>query len=289
MADSPSTEYIGVFDSGVGGLSVLRALWERLPDERFYYIADSHHCPYSERSTAEIQALSIAIAEHLREAGAKAIVVACNTASASALPALRDQVRARNGKALPIVGMVPALKTAVGITRQGAVGVLATQATISGYLYQEVQKRYAAGVQVISQACPGLVEQIEAGDLDGPETEALLRACLAPMMQAGADVLVLGCTHYPFVAPLLQRILGPGVTLLEPSGAVAWQTGRVLAENGLAAESGPPQEPRTVFATTGDPAVFQQSLERLLGVREPVVQLVWDGGRLLQAESSVVR
>lgn len=261
----------------------MRALWQHLPNERFYYVADSANCPYSARSVAEIQALSLAIAEHLRAGGAKAIVVACNTASASALPALRERMRARNGGDLPIVGMVPALKTAVGITRQRAVGVLATPATISGYLYQEVQKRYAAGVRVISLPCPGLVERIEAGDLDGPETEALLRACLEPMQAAGVDVLVLGCTHYPFVAPPLRRILGPGVELLEPSGPVAWQTRRVLTEAGLAANNEPPAEPRTVFATTGDPAAFQRSLEQLLGVRAPVVPLAWEQGRLLRA------
>lgn len=288
MRTSPP-EYVGVFDSGVGGLSVLRALWERLPNEHFYYVADSANCPYSERSVSEIQALSLAIAEHLRGAGAKAIVVACNTASASALPALRERMRARDGGDLPIVGMVPALKTAVGITRRGAVGVLATPATISGYLYQEVQKRYAAGVQVISQTCPGLVERIEAGDLDGPETEALLRACLAPMLAAKVDVLVLGCTHYPFVAPLLRRILGPEVELLEPSGAVAWQTQRVLTEAGLAAKTAGPQEHPTEFATTGNPEAFQRSLERLLGVRAPVVSLAWEQGRLLRAERSAIR
>ncbi len=282
MSASPPG-YIGVFDSGVGGLSVLRALWERLPQERFFYIADSFHCPYSARSTAEIQAISLGIGAYLVQQGAKAIVVACNTASASALPALREHLRTDQGEKLPIVGMVPALKTAVGITQRGVVGVLATQPTISGYLYQDVQKRYASGIQVISQACTGLVEQIESGDLEGPQTEALLRRCLAPIQEAGADVLVLGCTHYPFVAPLLARILGPEVTLVEPSGAVAWQVQRVLREHGLAAQGPPPKEPRTVFATTGDPAAFERSLRQLLSVEAAVLPLVWEQGRLIRA------
>ncbi len=282
MANSLPTEHIGVFDSGVGGLSVLRALWEHLPGERFYYVADSFHCPYGDRDPAEIQTLALGIAEHLRATGAKAIVVACNAASASALPALRERMGS-----LPIVGMVPALKSAVELTQQGAVGVLATHATISGYLYREVQERYASGIQVVSQACPGLVEQIEAGEVDGPETEALLRACLAPIIAAGADVLVLGCTHYPFVAPLLHRILGPDVTLLEPSDAVAWQTVRVLAQEGLSADNQTPRG-QTAFATTGDPVAFRRSLQQLLGVQSPVAQLIWEQGRLQSTEPPLI-
>jgi glutamate racemase len=275
----PSDGPIGVFDSGVGGLSVLRALWEHLPNERYYYVADSLHCPYADHSPEEIQALSLGIADHLCDMGAKAIVVACNTASAGALTALRA-----HHPRVPIVGMVPALKAAVGLSQRATVGVLATQATISGELYREVQERFASEVQVIAQACPGLVEQIEAGEIGSPATEALLKDCLAPIIEAQADVLVLGCTHYPFVIPMLRRILGPEVLFLEPSDAVARQTGRVLAANGLEARASAGLAPETVFATTGDPAAFERTLRRLLGIDRVAIRLRWEQGRLLQVQ-----
>lgn len=274
MSDSAAP--VGVFDSGVGGLSVLRALWELLPRERFYYVADSINCPYSDRSPAEIQALSLGIGEHLCEMGAKAIVVACNTASAGALPALRERLAP-----VPVIGMVPALKTAVGLSKSRAVGVLATSATLGGYLYRDVQERFASDANIIALACPGLVERIEAGKIDTPDTENLLRNCLAPVVEAAADVLVLGCTHYPFVIPLLRRILGPDVLFLEPSQAVARQTGRVLAEHGLAADGEAPLARGTVFGTTGDPSEFRRMLRLLLGVDGDVLQLGWDRGRLV--------
>ncbi len=279
MTPNRSMGPIGVFDSGVGGLSVLRALWKHLPNERFYYVADSLHCPYADHNLEEIQALSLGIAEHLIAMEAKAIVVACNTASASALAALRAHL-----VDTPIVGMVPALKSAVGLSRQRAVGVLATQATIDGDLYRQVHEQFASDVKVIAQACPGLVEQIEAGHTSSPDTEALLRGCLAPIIAARADVLVLGCTHYPFVMPMLRKILGPQVQLLEPSDAVARQTSRVLAAHGLMAAASADSVPDTVFATTGDPVAFQRTLFSLLGVDGVARGLCWQQGRLLQSE-----
>lgn len=279
MVSNPSTGPIGVFDSGVGGLSVLRALWQHLPNERFYYVADSLHCPYGYHSPEEIQTLSLGIADHLYEMGAKAIVVACNTASAGALTALRAHL-----VDIPVVGMVPALKAAAGLSRRATVGVLATQATIAGHLYREVHERFASDVRVIAQACPGLVEQIEAGQINSPDTEALLIECLAPIIAARADVLVLGCTHYPFVIPMLRRILGPEVLLLEPSDAVARQAGRVLVARGLEADPSSGSAVSTLYGTTGDPAAFQHALHRLLGIDGAAIGLTWKQGRLLQAE-----
>ncbi len=268
---------IGVFDSGVGGLSVWRALRARLPKEDFLYVADSLNCPYGSRSAQEIAALSRGIAEYLLGRGAKLIVVACNTASAAALADLRQTF------AVPFVGMVPAVKPAAGLTKTGVVGVLATPMTFEGRLYHEVVEQYAEGVRVISSTCDGLVERIEAGDLGGPETLSLLRTCLRPILEAGADTLVLGCTHYPFVAEAIQRLVGPAVRILEPSAAVAEQAARVLNREGLCRPG--TAEGTTRFATSGSPRQFAAALEAMLGLQAPVSHLVWSQGRLLDDPS----
>ncbi|MBC7255047.1 MAG: glutamate racemase [Chloroflexi bacterium] len=264
---------IGVFDSGIGGLSVLRALRIRLPNEDFLYIADSLNCPYGSRSAQEIATLSRGIARYLIERGVKLIVVACNTASAAALADLRQAF------SVPFVGMVPAVKPAVGLTQTGVVGVLATPMTFEGWLYHEVVEHYAGGVRVISSTCDGLVERIEAGDLDGPQTQALLRTCLRPILEAGADTLVLGCTHYPFVEGIIRRIVGPAVRILEPSAAVAEQAARVLDREGLRRLAG--EEGTVRFATTGSPQQFAAALKAALGLQAPVAHLVW-GDNCLQ-------
>jgi glutamate racemase len=269
------TAPIGVYDSGVGGLSILAALRAHLPGERFYYVADSNHCPYGGRQSTEIQEFALGVGRHLAEAGCKLIVVACNTISATALPALRELLRD-----LPVVGMVPAVKPAVELTRTGVVGVLATQATVNGSLYLEVLRKYAAETRVISQPCPGLVELIEAGKLEARETECLLRECLAPIIAAGADVVVLGCSHYPFVRPLIHCIMGPAVRIIEPSDAIALQTRRVLEREGLLAGVMPAIPGITRFATSGDPRTIDESAFRLVGIRPEAQALVWERGRL---------
>jgi glutamate racemase len=274
---------IGVYDSGVGGLSILAALRAHLPEERFYYVADSYHCPYGGRDATEIQELALGVARHLAEAGCKLIVVACNTISATALPALRQLLAD-----LPVVGMVPAVKPAVEITHTGVVGVLATQATVNGALYLEVLRKYAAETRVISQPCPGLVELIEAGKLEAGETESLLRTCLAPIIDAGADVVVLGCSHYPFVRPLIHRIMGSAVRIIEPSDAIALQTRRVLEREGLLAGIVPAIPGTTRFATSGDPRTFDESAFRLVGIRPEAKALVWAQGRLGVLSEAVV-
>jgi glutamate racemase len=264
---------IGVFDSGVGGLSVLRALLARLPDESYLYVADSANCPYGPRGHLEILRLSEGIARYLIAGGAKAVVVACNTASAAALAHLRTSF-----PQTPFVGMVPAVKPATQATRRGVVGVLATPATFGGRLYEEVVEHYADGIRVMSVACPGLVEQVEEGDLDGPETVALLRRCLMPLLDAGADTIVLGCTHYPFLAPAIRALVGEGVQVLETGEAVARQTARVLAERRLQATGG--IEPTCLCATTGDAARLTQAVSQLLGRQAEVRALRWQEGTL---------
>lgn len=263
---------IGVFDSGVGGLSILRALYRALPEQDYLYVADSAHCPYGARSAEEIRRLSLGIGRYLEAEGATVVVVACNTASAAGLASLREALAP-----LPVVGMVPAVKPAAAHTRSGVVGVLATPATFGGRLYADVVEHHAHGVRVLSQTCHGLVERIEAGDLEGPETMTLLRRYVQPLLEAGADTLVLGCTHYPFVIPALRRIVGEGVTLLEPSEAIARQVARVLPASTSSGRSA-----RRIYATTGAPSALAEALGWLLGAEGEwdVRALTWCDGLL---------
>lgn len=250
---------VGVFDSGIGGLSILAEIHRQLPAESVVYLADQAWAPYGERELAEVRARVFAVVDHLLGRGAKALVLACNTASAAALHELRDVF-----PTVPIVGMEPAVKPAAEQSDGGVVGVLATKATFQGELYASVVDRHAASVRVMERAGNGLVELIEAGELDGPEIESVLHGHLAPMLAAGVDTLVLGCTHYPFIAATIGRILGDGVRLIDPAPAVARQLGRVLARNGLlaAAESAA----TTAYFTTGSASRLSLQVERLLGV-----------------------
>jgi glutamate racemase len=247
----------GVFDSGVGGTTVLRQLHGLLPGANLIYLADQARCPYGPRPIAELRALSAANTRWLLDRGAALIVVACNTASAAALHWLR-----RTFPSTPFVGMVPAVKPAVEQTRSGVVGVMATSATIEGELLDEVVARWAGASRVLRQACPGLVEQIEAGALDAPATTALLRRYLRPLLAAGADTIVLGCTHYPFLEDQIRRIAGPHVTIVDAAPAVARQAVRVLHERGLGVQS--ELRPGSItYATTGDRASFARLLRQL--------------------------
>ncbi len=219
---------IGVFDSGIGGLSILRELRRQLPAEDYVYIADQAHVPYGSRTLEEVRTFSEAITRYLLEGGTKLVVVACNTASAAALHYLR-----RVFPNTPFVGMEPAVKPAAETTRSGVVGVLATPATFQGALYASVVERFANGVTLLQDTCPGLVAEIEAGRLDGPEARRILRGALTPMLSARIDTVVLGCTHYPFVAGLIEEIAGSGVRVIDPAPAVARQAGRLLEETNL--------------------------------------------------------
>lgn len=264
---------IGVLDSGVGGLSVLRHLQTHLPHESWLYIADQAHVPYGGRPLTQIRQFSQAITQFLLTQQVKLIVVACNTASGAALTHLRQTF-----PDVPFVGMEPAVKPAAGQTRSGKVGVLATTGTFESQRYASLMARFAQGVTVLENPCLGLVERIEAGETAVPATEKLLRQCVEPMLAVGVDTLVLGCTHYPFVLPLLTEIVGPEVTIIDPAPAVARQTARVLAANGLAVNGG---SATTQLVTTGDAERFARQVLWLLADSWPVTTAVWQDGRLL--------
>ncbi len=250
-ADRP----IGVFDSGVGGLSVLRQIRDLLPGEDLLYVADSGHAPYGHRPSHAIEERSLAIAEFLLARNAKALVVACNTATAAAIHVLRERYD------LPVLGIEPAVKPAVAATRSGVIGVLATHSTLKSPRFAGLVERFGAQARVMVQACPGLVEQVEAGELESDKTRQLLEHYLRPLLDEGVDTLVLGCTHYPFLASLLAELAGPGVAVVEPGAAVARHLAHRLSESGLLR---PDREGGTVrFWTSGDLARFNALLPRL--------------------------
>jgi glutamate racemase len=259
---------IGIFDSGVGGLSVLRAIRSQLPRESILYLGDQIHVPYGPRPLREVRTFSHAITRFLLVKGAKLIVVACNTASAVALMHLRQEF-----PDVPFVGMEPAVKPAAEQTRSGVVGVLATPATFQGALYASVLERFAQGVTVLQDTCPGLVQQIEDGDLKGAKTEAILRKALLPMLARGIDTIVLGCTHYPFVIPLIEQIVGKDVRVIDPAPAVARQVSRLLETKGelRLAEI----EPSLKYYTTANARALQDGLPHFLGQTSQVNELTW--------------
>jgi glutamate racemase len=259
---------VGILDSGVGGLSVLREIVRQLPNEDLLYVADQVHIPYGPRPLAEIRELTLGITRFLLKQHAKIIVIACNAASAAALHTVRAAF-----PDTPIVGMEPAVKPAAERTRSRRIGVLATPATIQGELFASLVERFGKDVEVLPQVCPGWVQQVEKGDLDGPETLALLHSHIDPLLAAGADTLVLGCTHYPFMRPAIERIAGPGVEVIDPGPAVARQTGRVLASRGL--ENAPDHQGRITFCTTGDLAAFRALTKRLVNLPGEYVRLTW--------------
>ena len=260
---------IGVFDSGVGGLTVLRELRRRLPDEDFLYVADQGHVPYGSRPMEEVRRFGFGIAAFLLARGAKLIVIACNTVSGAALKPLREAY-----PDIPFVGMEPAVKPAAEASHSGVIGVIATEDTFRGELFAGVMSRYGRGVNVIALTMPGLVERIEADETEGPELEAMLRIRLKPLLDAGIDELVLGCTHYPFAAGALQKVLGPKVKIIDPSPAIARQTEQILDDGRLRAAEGPGS---VVAFTSGDPAAFVQFTRRALGEDLPVRQVSWSG------------
>ncbi|MDN3517046.1 glutamate racemase [Aquisalimonas lutea] len=249
---------IGVFDSGLGGLSVLRAIRTRLPAEDLLYAADAARVPYGSRSAGEIRERALVLAEFLVGQGAKALVIACNTATAVAADALRERFP------VPVVAMEPAIKPAVASTRTGVVGVLATEGTLSSARFAALLEQYAGSVRVVTQPCPGLVAAVEAGETDGARIRGLLEEYLQPLEAAGADTVILGCTHYPFLVPALRSMLGPEVILVETGAAVARQLERRLAGHGLLRDPDG-HAGSECFWTTGDAAVGGPVLARLWG------------------------
>jgi glutamate racemase len=248
---------VGLFDSGVGGLSVAREIRRLLPVEDLLYLADTAYCPYGGRPLPEIRARSLAIGRALVDRGAKVIVVACNSASGAALEALRAEL------SIPIVGLEPAVKPGVAATRSGRVGVLATEATLQAERFDRLATTFAAGVELYPQACPGFVELVEAGEVRGEKVRTVLEPFLAPLREAGVDTIVLGCTHYPFLADAVRDVMGADVTILDSGGAVARQVERVLAEAGSLRHGS--REGGLLLLTTGDAEAVGPVAERLWG------------------------
>lgn len=266
-------EPIGVFDSGVGGLSVYRHIQKLLPRENITYLADQAHVPYGGRTTAEIVQFSRAITRFLLAQPVKMVVVPCNTASAAALTLLRQEF-----PDIPFVGMEPAVKPAARQTTSGKVGVLATAGTIESERYGRLMQQYAQDIEVFEDPCPGLVAMIEAGQVQAPETELFLRQRLAPLLANDVDTLVLGCTHYPFIRPLLEKIAGEQITIIDPAPAVARQTARLLQQANLQTTDAAKRSSR--FITTGEARRFSAQIQQLLGFATVVETAVWQNKQL---------
>jgi len=261
---------IGIFDSGVGGLSVLRAIRAQMAEESVIYFGDQGHIPYGPRPMEQIRDFSEAITNFLLQHHAKIIVVACNTASAAALKYLREKF-----PDVQFVGMEPAVKPAAEQTSTGKVGVLATPATFQGALYASVVERFANGVELFQNTCNGLVQEIERGNLDGDETRRILEHALSPMLEKNIDTVVLGCTHYPFVIPLIERIVGDAkrVRVIDPAPAVAKQVKRLLEAGGMKSPVSARGEVK--FYTSGNSESLKSILPKLLGEDGSVERVSW--------------
>jgi glutamate racemase len=251
---------VAVFDSGLGGLTVLRALRDRLPQEDFFYFADTRFLPYGDRPEVFLKDRGVLIAEALARRGAKALVIACNTATAAAAEAIRA------ASALPVVALEPGVKPAAALTRTGVIGVLATTRTLHSERFGRLVGNHANHLKVVAQACPGLAEAIESEGAASPLVGELLERFVAPLAAAGADVVVLGCTHYPLVAAAIAQRLPAGVTLLDTGEPVARQLERLLAAGGLLGGG----NGRLTVATSGEPNKVRATVDRLWGQHLPV-------------------
>lgn len=261
---------IGLFDSGVGALSVLRHVQARLPSEHLLCFCDSGHAPYGGKSDAEIIARTLAIADFLLEKQVKAIVVACNTATAAAIEALRQR-----HPELIVIGVEPGLKPAAVFSKSGIGGVLATASTLASSRFIALRDHITSstGVRFLTQACVGLVEQIEKGELDSPETVAMLERYVTPILRGGADTIALGCTHYPFVQPAIEAIArregADPITIIDTGEAVSRQLERLLQQRGLQRLETRPGSLQAF--TTGSKAQLEQAFSVLLRQSSPVV------------------
>ena len=247
---------IGVFDSGIGGLTVANAIHSHLPKETIYYFGDTDRIPYGIKPASIVRQYCLEVSQFLIEQSAKAIVVACNTATAAALPQLRAA-----WPAIPFIGMEPAVKPAVKATRSGKIGVLATQTTFSSPRYQSLLERFAKPYQCFEDPCIGLVELIEAGKWSDSETESLLRSIIQPMLSEGVDTLVLGCTHYPFVESLIRKIVGSGVEIINPAPAIARRLDQILTERNWLNQTAEPGKKK--YWVSGNRDTLQRALKGL--------------------------
>ena len=223
---------IGIFDSGVGGLSVFREIRKVLPEQSYIYYADNAHCPYGEKTKEFIIRRAREITRMLLSEGADIIVVACNTATAAAISTLREEFP------VPFIGMEPAVKPAAQATRSGVVGVLATAGTLKATKYIDTRAKWARDVKIVEHIGQGFVELVEKGNVSGPEAESIVEKSVRPLIEAGADTIVLGCTHYPFLADTISKVAGVPVTLIDPAPAVAKHLMEVMQENGLIRKDG---------------------------------------------------
>ncbi|MHB1420108.1 MAG: glutamate racemase [Bacillota bacterium] len=257
---------IGIFDSGVGGLSVMHEMRLLLPREDFLYYADSAYCPYGVKPPETIRDRCFKITDFLLSRGAKVIVVASNTSSIVGLDAMRQKYQT------PIIGVEPGVKPASSITRNGRVGVLATGVTISGNRFSSLLERFGNGVQVFSQPCPGLVELVEGGKLEGPEATDLVWTYLQPLLAEDVDTIVLGCTHYPFLRSIIEGMIEGEIKIVETGEAVARQVCRVLEQLSFENSDGSPGQEQ--FFTSGDPDLLTPVMRKLWGNDALVSRLV---------------
>jgi glutamate racemase len=270
MAEAP----IGVFDSGVGGLTVARAILDQLPNESVLYVGDTANGPYGPKPLAAVREHALAIMDDLVDQGVKILVIACNTASAAVLRDARE--RFTEGCGIPVVEVIlPAVRAAVHQTRNRRVGVIGTVATITSRAYDDAFAA-APDLELFSVACPRFVEFVEAGLTTGPELFSVARGYLAPLIAADIDTLILGCTHYPMLSAAIQYVVGPDIRLVSSAEETARDVYRRLVEHGmLRSESGPP---RRVFETTGDDAAdFTRLARRFLGLEAPILESVLTG------------
>ena len=245
---------IGVFDSGVGGLSAFRVLHQKFPQQSLLYLADQAYLPYTARTSEELRQRCGQITRYFEEQGCNLIFIACNTATAAAIDYLRATF-----PHLQFIGMEPAVKPAVAHTKTGVVGVMATTSTLASHRYADLVARYAAQTTLIENRCIGLAEQIDKGELDSPETIQRLREITSPMLSQHADTIILGCTHYPFVETTLRQIVGDSIAFIDPAEATVRQIGRLLPSITPQGQEKPPQ-----FLTTADPHTLKQQINRLL-------------------------
>ena len=252
-----SSQAIGVLDSGIGGISVLKHIHALLPHEHLMYVADSKYAPYGNKTPEEITTRCMIIADYLLAQNVKALVVACNTATAAAIDELRETFD------IPIIGMEPAVKPAAEASRNGVIGVLATVGTLKSAQFAALLESYGRNVKVVTQACLGLVECIERGELDTPETKILIRQYTMPLLADGADTIVLGCTHYPFVKDTIREIVGENISLIDTGAAVAKQLKRQLVEKDLLSTS--QEKPEVRFWTNSEEENAEQVIEALWG------------------------
>ena len=248
---------IGIFDSGSGGLSVLREILKILPEEKYFYYADNAYCPYGEKTPEFIRSRGRAITDFLLGKGADIIVVACNTATAAAISTLRKEY------SIKFIGMEPAVKPAALSSESGVIGVLATAGTLKGSKYLTTKGLYEDNVKIVEHVGKGFVELVESGTLDGPVAEATVRESLQPLLDEGADRIVLGCTHYPFLREVIQRIAGPSVQVIDPAPAVARHLKDVMTEEALIKKDGGPALPDITLAASGDDSSARSLLEMI--------------------------